>query len=259
MPSWNAGRLIVEAAESVLSGLDKDDELVVQDGLSDDGSINALLDIGDPRIKIESRADAGQADALQRALERATGEWVGWVNADDVVSGDGLRTIRQFALQSRPDVSVVFGDYSLVDLEGKVLQVLRPGPLAISQLLWGGRRPFNGSMLIRRERLHTVGGFDASYKYCMDYELYLRLWRDEGLTQYLPVAVGALRIHDGTKTTENPWAFVEEAHRARLAHSGRGRLAPPIWWARAHHFLTVATTGVRGTRIYRRIRDRRSR
>lgn len=71
------------AAASVLAALGEGDEWVVQDGASTDGSAEHLMRLDDSRVSIESRPDGGIYDAMNRAVERASGDYILFLGADD--------------------------------------------------------------------------------------------------------------------------------------------------------------------------------
>ena len=83
MPTRNMASHIGAAATSILSQADVDVELLVQDACSTDTTSDVLAAIGDERLTIVREPDQGQPDAINRALSRATGEILGWLNADD--------------------------------------------------------------------------------------------------------------------------------------------------------------------------------
>ena len=79
----NAAKELPAAAASVLAALGPQDEWVVQDGASTDGSVEWLRGLGDPRVKLESRPDGGIYDAMNQAARRAAGAYVLFLGADD--------------------------------------------------------------------------------------------------------------------------------------------------------------------------------
>ena len=84
-PSLDQGAFVERTLESVLSQQgDFDLEYLVQDGGSSDGTLE-ILERHKDRISLVVERDSGQADAVNRALRRARGEIVGWVNSDDLL------------------------------------------------------------------------------------------------------------------------------------------------------------------------------
>src|SRR5690242_18556220 len=80
---YNGETYLEQALASIIPQLGPGDEIVIQDGGSDDRTVEILAAHGrqDSRIKWRTEADTGQSDALNRALERATNPYVLWMNA----------------------------------------------------------------------------------------------------------------------------------------------------------------------------------
>lgn len=252
MPVRNGARHIAAALDSVLSD-ELDMEVIVQDAASRDATASIVASRCDPRIHFVSEVDSGQSDALNRALSRARGEWVLWLNADDVVDSDGLARIA--GVLNRTDADVVYGDFAIADAAGVRLRRYHcPAELSRSRLIRDGMRVFSGSMLFRRRSLIALGGFDVSFHYCMDYEL---LMRGVGTLQFehAPWVVGTLRLHRESKSISHPWQFLREY---RTIHQRQGELSRwdrlRGWKSQAHLALFTAAAPVRYSRAWSRLR-----
>ncbi len=79
----NAKKEVSDLAPSLLAALGPEDEWVVQDGASTDGTVGQLLCLKDSRIRVESQPDGGIYDAMNRATTRATGDFHLFIGADD--------------------------------------------------------------------------------------------------------------------------------------------------------------------------------
>src|SRR5207245_218173 len=134
MASFNAGRYIEESIASVLAIDGPDLELIIQDGGSTDDTEQVVTRIGDRRIRFVSEPDEGQSDALNRALRRSRGRWIGWLNADDLYDQKG---VTQLVEQFEEPLDFVYGDYGTVDQNGRQLKRYRSS------------RPFNRANLLR--------------------------------------------------------------------------------------------------------------
>ncbi len=85
-PSYNQAQFLEETLRSVLSQREQIHEYFVLDGGSTDGSAEIIRRYAE-KGGIDywhSRKDAGQADAIHQGFCRATGDWVAWLNSDDV-------------------------------------------------------------------------------------------------------------------------------------------------------------------------------
>lgn len=255
MPAYNPGSYLEAALNSAVAQLTVVDRIIVQDAGSSDGS-REVYARADERVQVAIEADGGQADALNKALARTDADWVGWLNADDVLYEASLARIREAILRN-PDANVIVGGWATIDDRGSEIQRRKAHQPTVHSLLRGLSMPFSGSLFIRADHLRRIGAFRAQFHYCMDYDLYVRLWDDvETRTVTVDGVLGALRIVPGTKTSEHPWRFVKEAMRIRKAHaSGIWRGLEAVLGVFIHSVL-VASTRVRGSDIYRQARTR---
>lgn len=173
VPSYNSSPYIVAAIHSALAQEGAEIEVLVQDAGSTDGSLESLIALADPRLRCTSEPDDGQSDALNRALQRASGEFVMWLNADDLLVEGAVATLLCAARDRSLDV--VHGAHDIIDTNGVIVKSYSSAPLERERLMRHGAYIFSGTLLIRRRLLLDVGGFDADLHYCMDYDLLLRL------------------------------------------------------------------------------------
>lgn len=248
------GRPFLDLAISSVLACDDVSELLVQDACSTDGTLDVLSGFGDHRLSVVSEPDHGQADALNRALDRASQPWLLWLNADDLVSASALTHLAAVARGSGAEV--VYGDFELIRSDGTSIRVCRAAeridPLRV---LNRGISLFSGSMLIRRDTCIAAGAFDSTLAYCMDYDLVLRLAL-RGPFEYVPGVAAALRMHPASKSISSPWGFftehkiVQDRYRAQIPGSKLVRLG----LSRATMAARVATTGLRYSRLYSALR-----
>src|SRR5713101_2181320 len=109
IPCFNARSTVEETLRSVLSQDAKAYEVIVQDGGSNDGTLEILHRYGGD-ISYVSEPDAGQSDALNRAIQRANGDIIGWLNADDIYTPGAFRLVADAFIQY-PSADLVYGDF----------------------------------------------------------------------------------------------------------------------------------------------------
>lgn len=209
-PSLNYTRFLPDALDSV-EGQQVGAQHIVQDGGSTDGTIE-LLEGRD--LEWRSEPDAGQSDALNRALARATGRWVGWLNADEFYLPGGLRTLIEAG--DAGDADVIHGDLILVDEQGALVKLRSQHSYSDFAMRRSMPHIATCAMIIRRDFLEDVR-FDGELGVAMDWDLYLRL-RDRGATfRYVPYPVGAFRLHGAQVTAERD-AWLADADRLTAKH-----------------------------------------
>jgi glycosyltransferase involved in cell wall biosynthesis len=257
MPSYNSGSFLREAIDSAL--VDTRVELIIQDSLSKDGTCELLREYaGDPRVLVIREEDSGQADALNRALSRASGDWIGWLNADDFYAERSILTVLDtIAAGAAGGYSIVYGDYQLVDRTGRTLRTYRVGPWSWQRIFRRGCYMFSGATFIKREELERVSGLDGTLHFCMDFDLFLRLGTSVRALK-LEESLGALRIHDGSKTFTKGQKFAGEALRVRRKYS-QTRIAAAIGVLAYMRTIIYVTFGpIRFSKPYSFLRRRKN-
>lgn len=145
----DAGRTIRRAIESLLAQDLTDVEIVVQDGLSTDGTREILSEYGD-RLRVVSEPDAGQNDAFVRGLRRCRGEFVAFCWADEELLPHALR-FGVDRLEQRPEIAAIYGNFLETDLDGRGDVVSRPHPWSLERVFtWEFVPPVCSSLFRRR-------------------------------------------------------------------------------------------------------------
>lgn len=254
VPSLNGSRFLEEAIRSALSQTHAPDEILVQDGGSTDGSLEMLGRFGPPVTWI-SEPDRGQSDALNRALRRATGDVVGWLNADDLYAPTAIETAVRI-LQEKPETELVIGDFDLIDEHGAVSRHFRSAPFDRARVRSRGAYLWSGATFMRRSLLERVGDFDENLHYCMDLDYWLRLPSDVR-SEYFPGVFGQLRNHAAAKSSRARVGFLKEGLKVNLQHSRGDPLETARVLARtAIGAVVLATAPIRYSDLYSKLRGR---
>lgn len=217
IPSFNKGSFIEATILSVLHQSYKNVELIVVDAESSD-STHAILnkyqrDISQCIIE----PDNGQSDAINKGIKRASGEIVGWLNADDLLYPGAIESIARGFIEN-PCAGVIYGSGSKIDLHGKVIKDIpfRPfNPRLLRQLFY----ILQPSMYFRRDKFLLAGGLDENIHLAMDWELILKFLRDTEIAA-IPDKVGKLRMYDGTKTSSGGWETYREVAGIARKYNG---------------------------------------
>jgi glycosyltransferase involved in cell wall biosynthesis len=216
MPSYNYGRFLPEAIESVLDQSYEDFELLLIDNGSDDGSYEIALGYADrdPRIRVLIHADRenrGVNASLNLGLAEAVGTYFGLLPADDVYLRGSLER-RVALLEREPAAAFVYGGAQVIDEAGRptgqvggrapdaVLGFDRTGDL-LQALLFHDFVP-GAALLTRRELLTQIGGFDEAV-YFNDWYATIRLLARAGCVFVVGEPVVGYRHHERHRSVEN--------------------------------------------------------
>lgn len=177
VPAYNGQSTVLETINSVLQQSFSDFELIVINDGSTDGTLELLSNIKDARLKVYSYKNGGLPAARNRGIVRATGEFLSFIDADDLWTPDKLELQLQ-ALQENSQAGVA---YSWTICMGNDGNSFHPGVSesfqgnVYPQLLVGNFIASGSNVLIRREAIESVGYFDESLKSCEDWDYWLRL------------------------------------------------------------------------------------
>ena len=117
-PSYNQAGFIAEAVKSVKAQAYADTEHLVLDNRSTDGTGDILKQY--PHLKLICESDGGQSDALNKGFKMASGDIVGWLNADDRYLPGCFKIVADF-FAANPSCDILYGDYRLIDEAGGIL------------------------------------------------------------------------------------------------------------------------------------------
>lgn len=223
-PSLNQGKWIAENLASVARTAEN---LPVEHLIIDGGSIDATLDVlrGQNIARWVSEPDQGQTDAINKGLRQSTGEILGYLCADDYLEPGALARVDQI-FQDHPEVDVVFGDAYFLESDSGWKRLKRAGEFSPGRLRQGNFL-LQPAVFWRRSVYERFGDLDASLRFCMDHEYWLRI---SSATQwhYLPHPLATCRLHADAKTSRALAQAWTEAAAMQVRYGIRGR---PQWEA----------------------------
>lgn len=215
----------------------------------------ALLDAsGDPRVKAIGDAEAdwlayrrhgpdkGQSDAILEGWANVDSDWLGWLNADDILMPGALDHVRK-KLAGEPDLDVIYGQSTIIDeasaMTGYHFNVEPPGPR-----LFEGCIISQPSCFFRRKTYDSVGGLNRDLHYVMDWDLWIRLYKagakfafiDAPMSQVLwGAATKSASLNRGRRTElraiiaeHTPEEKQKEIFRAFAIHAIADMIWPPV-------------------------------
>ena len=180
IPAYNARQFIAAAINSVLDQEGQVDLIVVDDG-STDGTTDEVTKMGKDVRLIQSPKNEGLPNALNRGLELARGQLIGFLDADDTWLPDRLGAEREL-FSHHADIAAVWGKTRIVFLsDGDAVGLTSPD--------WPPQHfPALGSMLFRKEVFERLGRFNPVFQHAQDIdflaraqEMHLKLLRHEAI------------------------------------------------------------------------------
>lgn len=198
-PSFNQADFIEQTIKSVLDQEYPNLEYIILDAGSTDGSVDIIRDYSDRITFWESRPDKGQADAIYRGFEKATGDVVAWINSDDYYLEGAFAAVGDFFWKN-PRATWLIGNGILVDRDGRELLKLYSPRIAFNNLLFYGGAFNQPSLFMKREAFFGCGGFERTMKFSFDLDLTLNLAKVNAPDQ-IDAFLSAFRCHPASKTS----------------------------------------------------------
>lgn len=247
VPSLNYGRFLPACLDSCASQTHRNIEVLIADGGSSDQSIDIIerYCVKDERFRFVSRTDHGQADAINRALQQATGEIVCYLNADDLYIRNDVIAQVVTIFEADTDLGLLSMGGEYVDAAGKTIRSvrLRYHPLDSSRWMkW--RTAVLQPATFWRASISKEHQFSEKFHYVFDVEFFWYAyeryrWRE------VPLPAAGYRLHGANKSTS-----VREDRIRELAEMERIKFGERSFRARYLDGVAgaVAHTGQTGRR-----------
>ncbi len=221
-PSFNQAKFLEETILSVLNQGYPNLEYIIIDGGSTDTSVEIIKKYEKQLSYWVSEKDSGQSEAINKGLRKASGEIVAWLNSDDLYCENTLKHIGSLFLE-HPEAGIIYGDVMNFREDTSEMRVVNQFEIVDFFSRISLHQP---SIFWRRELLAETDLLDETLYYCMDYDLWMKLFLN-----YTSLKVDAVfslfREHSSSKTNSKPIALYLEYQKvvSRFFNS----LALPRW------------------------------
>jgi glycosyltransferase involved in cell wall biosynthesis len=232
-PSFNQGRFLEETILSVLNQKYPNLEYIVIDGGSSDETVEIIRRYEDRLAYWISEKDNGQVHAINKGLEQATGDIFAFINSDDVYLPGAFAAVAEY-FESYPDCEWVCGD-TIMFGEGYATELMPTVvPRSAAHCLSWAYNAAQPGHFWKRELVE--GGFDESWRYDFDHDLYVRLLLAGHRCEHIPLPFAAYRLHPDSKTVAEYQGQLEEFDRSAEIYESSLQGADRRW-CRATRFL----------------------
>lgn len=213
IPVYNGQEYIEETLESIFRQRYRNFEIIVADGASTDRTMEivnrhrGLIDV------VISEKDEGMYDALRKGFDRATGEYLCYINADDRLLPHTLEEVVKTFEKEQCDL--VFGDVNYINERGEVIFSYKALPLGWQAIRQLRRVPFAQQSAFWTRRIYDKHqGFDKNLKYSADSKFLLSVCLDPAVRKgYVPRPLGEYRLHGGSFSVSVTGKMQAEHHR----------------------------------------------
>lgn len=208
MPVFNGARFLRETLVGIFAQTLRDFELLAIDDGSTDNTLAILQEFAaDPRLRILSLGHQGICHALNCGMQHARAELIARIDADDVMLPERLE--RQVAfLRNNPKLGGIGSFYYIIDEAGEVrgrkqiplctLESVREQLDAAGELIYP-----HPTIMFRKEKVLSLGGYRSDYEKCEDVDLFLRMFEAGCPILVQPEYLTRFRYHSSSVTANS--------------------------------------------------------
>ena len=210
-PSFNQGGFIEQTILSIINQNYPNLEYIIIDGGSTDNTIEIIRKYADLITYWVSEPDNGQSHAINKGLERCTGELFNWINSDDYLEDGALLKIGNKYLETNADIicgySSIFNDTTKNELMKHRTEIFLNVESTIVQ-----QKINQQAMFYKLSIIKILGNVNSNLNFVMDLELWFRYLCKFGQHRIVLIdnLIAHFRIHGNSKTDNYQYKFREE-------------------------------------------------
>ena len=198
--TYNSGRTLRAALESVHSQTFQNWECIIVDGASKDDTIDIVKEYcaKDSRFRYISEPDNGIYDAFNKGWRMAKGEWIHYLGSDDTLTFDGMSKV---VAELDDTYAIVTGNVYLHRVDGTVKEQQYNGYFGCHQ-----------GVLMQRRAIATLNGFDEYYQILADYDLLVRNFRTGNKVKNVPSVIANFTVGGESQKLSSQWEKMKERY-----------------------------------------------
>lgn len=211
VPTYNRANLIARAIKSVLNQTYQNFEIIVVDDKSTDGTKEVVKNFKDKRIKyICLKKNSGTSSKPRNvAIEKSQGKYIAFLDSDDEWLPEKLEKQIAVFQTKTPHTGVIYTGYFVRDWKGKVIGTATPKyrgivdeKILISNFIGAS------TVMVKRECLAKVGGFDTNLPCCQDWDMWIKLSKHFEF-DFIPENLVEYHMHNDGRTSANFQAVIK--------------------------------------------------
>lgn len=203
--AYNAAKTIADTCASVAAQTHPDIEHIIIDGGSSDDTAAIVAANARPGHVFVSEPDNGLYDAMNKGIARATGDLIGFLNADDFFCRTDATALIAAAATANPAADAVCGAVAIVAADDvTILRRAYPSKSFAPWMLRFGHMPPHPGFYARRDAMAAIGSFDSTLRICADFDWMLRFFHVNRLAM-TAVTPTLVTMRDGGVSSQG-WA-----------------------------------------------------
>ena len=210
---FNSEKNLEQCIQSIVNQDYENLEYIVIDGGSTDGTLDIINKYRDKISYFVSEPDKGISDAFNKGIRAATGDLIGIINSDDFMMPEAWKKV---AAEYEEGVDVYRGYELLYYPTRKKTKAEYPnnrfGRLPIGNCIC------HEAAFITKQTYEKVGLYKVDFKYSMDVDLFMRLYRAKAVHKFIDVCVLTFRVGGASSTISK--SYLEERNRLIIENGG---------------------------------------
>lgn len=191
----NSNRFVKDAILSVNSQSYENIEHIFIDGHSKDDTVNTIKKTSSRISHIISEKDESIYDALNKGINASTGDVIGFLHSDDILSNNNIiKEIAELFILDK-DLKIAYGDLDYISKNNnRIIRRWRSGKFKIKNFL-NGWMPPHPTFYMVKSSYESYGLFNCKYKISADYDSILRyMYKNKQKNKYLPKVIVKMRV-----------------------------------------------------------------
>ena len=226
--TYNAEKTLERCLNSIAPQKNEEIELIIIDGSSTDNTLNIIRSHESIIDFYISERDKGIYDAWNKGIEKATGEWIMFIGADDVLLPDALPQYMNI-IHNTPKIEnydYICANNEFIGKDGKILKIMGEAPS------WNKMRRYMAAAHVaslhnKKNLFEKVGSYNIEYKICADYELLLRK-RDKLKFIFKPIHIAQMQVGGMSFSTK----AIKETYLIRKRHQSVSAISNALLFLR---------------------------
>ncbi|MEO5572127.1 MAG: glycosyltransferase [Bacteroidia bacterium] len=234
IPSYNQPSYISETLENLINlkitARKKNIfiELLLFDNCSDEKTQLIIEKYRSDIDFIEIKKDMGQYDAINKGIQKASGDYWTWLNTDDLIDEEGFFKLEQ-VLQSNQEIDYIYGGIKYMNDESKYLFTCSAKPLTLNYLINKNSGIFQPGSFFKVSFTEKIGNL-KEYTCCFDYEYILRCLKNNANFYCCNFPLASFRYYNESKTGKLMPVFIMEQLQISASY-GRKVLSFLTWFS----------------------------
>lgn len=216
-PSFNQAQFLERTILSVLNQNYSNLEYIIIDGGSTDGSIDIIRKYEKYLSYWISEKDNGQADAINKGFQIASGDIFGWLNSDDLYLPETFYHVAS-SFKYHPTIDVIYGNTYWIDQWDCIISERRNTRFSSLGYLYGGLNLSQPSTFWKRNTFLAAKGLNTDFVFSMDTDLFFRFVIEGSELRFIRFFLSCFRVHPSSKTSNMQHISEAEDNRIRTAY-----------------------------------------